>query len=241
LQWASQQSRPHDDPDLTEEELMSGSAEPRWCRLKYAVDPCLAVILLGLLAPLFALVALLIKLDDGGSVFFRQERAGLHGREFRIWKFRTMIPNAHELSGGYFPKDIQLITRVGRLLRKTSIDEIPQLLNILAGHMCFIGPRPTLPEQVVRYTLEQRRRLQVKPGITGWAQLHGRNTLPWSKRIAYDLEYIERHGARLDLEILLRTIPAVLLGTGMRMDQTSEDNIDDLAPAVANARTKETT
>jgi len=219
---------------------MSRSDEPRWCRLKYGLDRCAAGALLVILAPVFLVVAALIKLDDGGAVFFRQERAGLRGRQFRIWKFRTMIPNAHALSGGYFPKDMQLITRAGRLLRKTSLDEIPQLFNILVGHMSFIGPRPTLPDQVARYTDQQRRRLLLKPGITGWAQLHGRNNLPWSRRITYDLEYVERCGPWLDFEILVRTIPAVLLGTGMRMDQTAEDKIDDLGPAAANAHVKET-
>jgi lipopolysaccharide/colanic/teichoic acid biosynthesis glycosyltransferase len=194
-------------------------------RLKHLVDRVGAGAMLCAIGPLLGGIALAIKLDDGGEIFFRQERVGRDGRSFGIWKFRTMVPDAMERGKGYFTDD--LITPVGKLLRKTSLDELPQLLNILTGEMSFVGPRPTLRDQVDRYTDEQRRRLEVRPGVAGWAQLHGRNTLPWSERIRYDVEYVDRAGLIFDLYILLRTVPMVLTGSGVAVGQTREE-VDDL-------------
>jgi lipopolysaccharide/colanic/teichoic acid biosynthesis glycosyltransferase len=200
---------------------------PARLRAKYAVDRILAPAVMAALAPLMGAIAVAIKLDDGGKVFFRQDRVGEHGKTFRIWKFRTMVWNAWEVGQGYVPEGTNLITRVGRFLRKTSLDELPQIFNILAGEMSFVGPRPTLAEQVERYTPEQRRRLTVRPGVTGWAQVHGRNTLPWSQRIKYDLEYVEKASLLFDLQVIAQTLPMVLKGQGVRSDQT-RSQVDDL-------------
>jgi lipopolysaccharide/colanic/teichoic acid biosynthesis glycosyltransferase len=198
--------------------------------LKHRLDLLGALWVLLLVSPLWAFIAIAIKLDDGGEVFFRQERVGQDGRPFQLWKFRTMRPDAEAIGKGYFPDGLQLITRVGRFLRRTSLDELPQLINIIRGDMSFVGPRPTLREQVERYDATQRRRLEVRPGIAGWAQLHGRNTLPWSRRIEYDVEYVDRASLLFDLRILLRTVPQVLKGEGIRSDQKRED-VDDLRPS----------
>jgi lipopolysaccharide/colanic/teichoic acid biosynthesis glycosyltransferase len=203
---------------------------PGSLRLKYAVDRVVAVILLPVLAPAMAGIAIAIKLDDGGTVFFRQVRSGLNGRPFRIWKFRTMVPEAWEIGQGYVPVGTDLVTKVGGFLRSCSLDELPQIFNILRGEMSFVGPRPTLPSQVERYTARQRGRLLVKPGILGWAQLHGRHAMPWSKRIEYDLAYISRASIAFDLEIVVRSIPMVIRGSGINLNQTPED-VDDLGGA----------
>jgi len=207
--------------------MQQAPPRPRSLRLKYALDRVLAVALLPVLSPLAAAIAVAIKLDDGGPVFFRQVRVGLNGDVFRIWKFRTMVPDAWEIGEGYVPEGSDLFTRVGTWLRSSSLDEAPQVINILKGEMSFVGPRPTLPSQVERYTPEQRGRLLVKPGVLGWAQLHGRNSLPWSKRIEYDLEYVDRASLPFDLEIAVRSILMVLRGSGIRLYQTGAD-VDDL-------------
>jgi lipopolysaccharide/colanic/teichoic acid biosynthesis glycosyltransferase len=191
------------------------------------LDRFAAAILLPVVTPMMAAIAIAIRIDDGGSVFFRQTRVGLNGRLFQIWKFRTMIPDAWEIGQGYVPADVPLVTRAGGFLRATSLDEVPQVFNILMGEMSFVGPRPTLPSQVERYTSEQRRRLLVKPGILGWAQLHGRSAVPWSRRIEYDLEYVRRASLAFDLEIIVRSIPMVLRGTGVKLYE-SHDEVDDL-------------
>jgi lipopolysaccharide/colanic/teichoic acid biosynthesis glycosyltransferase len=200
---------------------------PKPLRLKYALDRIVAVILLPVVTPVMAAIAIAIKLDDGGSLFFRQTRVGLNGRLFRIWKFRTMVPDAWEIGQGYVPAGVSLVTRVGGFLRASSLDEVPQILNILKGEMSFVGPRPTLLSQVERYTPEQRGRLVVKPGILGWAQLHGRNSLPWSRRIEYDLEYVRRASLAFDLEIVARSVPMVFRRSGIKLYQTP-DEVDDL-------------
>ena len=205
-------------------------AHPRSLHLKYALDRVVAVVLLPFLAPVFAAIALAIKLDDGGPVFFRQIRAGLNAEPFLIWKFRTMVPDAWEIGHGYVPEGTELVTKVGSRLRSSSLDEIPQIINILKGEMSFVGPRPTFPSQVDRYTSRQRGRLLVKPGILGWAQLHGRNSLPWSQRIEHDLEYVRRASLTFDLEIVVRSIPMVFRGSGIKLNQTP-DEVDDLGGA----------
>ncbi len=179
-----------------------------------AADVAFAAGGLVLAAPLFGAAALAIKLEDGGPVLYRQERVGQHGRPFELLKLRTMVVDAEKVGAGYaIDEGDPRITRVGRLLRKLSADELPQLWNVLKGDMSVIGPRPTLRYQVETYTDRQRRRLEVKPGLTGWAQVHGRATLPWPERIELDVWYVEHRSPRLDLVILARTPLALLRGT----------------------------
>ena len=165
-------------------------------------------------APAVGLAALGIKLGDGGPVLYRQRRVGLHGRDFELLKLRTMAVGAEAQGAGYaVDRGDPRITRVGRVLRLLSIDELPQLWNVLRGEMSLVGPRPTLRYQVEQYDERQRRRLDVKPGITGWAQVHGRARLPWEERIELDLWYVEHRSPWLDLKILLRTPRALFGGT----------------------------
>jgi undecaprenyl phosphate N,N'-diacetylbacillosamine 1-phosphate transferase len=167
-----------------------------------------------LLFPVFLVIGLLIRLDSTGPVFFRQERAGKGGVPFRIFKFRTMYV-APDPTRGFQTVGDPRITRVGRWLRRLSLDELPQLINVVRGEMSLIGPRPALPYQIERYDSRQRRRLDVRPGITGWAQVNGRNALSWEEKIEFDVWYVDRCSPRLDLRILLRTAGAMLDQTGV--------------------------
>ena len=169
---------------------------------------------LAVASPALAVAALAIKLEDRGPVFYRQLRAGRHGTPFRVFKFRTMIVDAeHQGAGLAVNEGDSRITRTGRILRKLSLDELPQLWNVVRGEMSIIGPRPTLRYQVEQYDERQRRRLDVLPGITGWAQIHGRATLPWDERIELDVWYVDHRSPLLDLKILLRTPLALFRGT----------------------------
>jgi lipopolysaccharide/colanic/teichoic acid biosynthesis glycosyltransferase len=165
-------------------------------------------------SPLIALGALAVKLEDRGSVLYRQTRVGKDGRDFELLKLRTMVVGAEQLGAGLVVnRGDSRITRAGRLLRRTSLDELPQLWNVVRGDMSLIGPRPTLRYQVERYDERQRHRLDDNPGITGWAQIHGRASLPWAERIELDLWYVEHRSALVDLKILLRTPLALFGGT----------------------------
>ena len=166
-----------------------------------------------MLAPLLGLVWLLVRITMGPPALFRQARAGLSGREFALWKFRTM--SLARQSGGRPLSDDERLTRLGRFLRRTSIDELPQLWNILKGEMSLVGPRPLLLEYLPRYSDFQRRRLEVKPGITGWAQIHGRNALSWERKFELDVWYVDHHSFWLDLKILTITVWQVLRGCGI--------------------------
>jgi lipopolysaccharide/colanic/teichoic acid biosynthesis glycosyltransferase len=178
------------------------------------VDATIAGLGLVIGSPALALAAAAIKLDDGGPVLYRQRRVGLNGEEFELVKLRTMQVGAEHAGAGYAVNEGDpRITRVGRVLRRLSVDEIPQLWNVVRGDMSLIGPRPTLAYQVERYTPRQRRRLDVKPGITGWAQIHGRARLPWDERIELDVWYVEHRSPWLDLKILARTPGALFAGT----------------------------
>jgi len=180
--------------------------------LKRLVDILVSLIGLILLAIPFAAIALAIKLDSRGSVLFRQERVGLNGRVFKPWKFRTMVVGAVEQGLGYnVAKDDPRITRVGRFLREWGLDELPQLINVLRGEMSIVGPRPTLKYQVEQYSDFQCKRLLVKPGITGWALIHGRNLLTWEERIKYDVWYVDHRTIWLDLWVMIKTIWVVLI------------------------------
>jgi lipopolysaccharide/colanic/teichoic acid biosynthesis glycosyltransferase len=179
-----------------------------------AADVAVAGTALVVASPLLALSALAIKLEDRGPVLYRQTRVGKDGRDFELLKLRTMIVGAETQGAGYAVNEgDSRITKTGRLLRKLSLDELPQLWNVLRGDMSMIGPRPTLRYQVERYDEHQRRRLDVKPGITGWAQIHGRATLPWADRIELDVWYVEHRSAFVDLRILARTPLALFGGT----------------------------
>jgi len=165
-------------------------------------------------SPFLGLAALAAKLDDHGPVLYRQTRVGKDGVDFELLKLRTMVVGAERMGAGYaVDEGDSRITRIGRLLRRLSLDELPQLWNVIRGDMSVIGPRPTLRYQVERYDARQRRRLEIKPGITGWAQVQGRAALPWAERIELDLWYIEHRSARLDLKILAKTPLALFSGT----------------------------
>jgi lipopolysaccharide/colanic/teichoic acid biosynthesis glycosyltransferase len=200
---------------------------PMYLNTRYVADRAVACVLLVILLPLICGVAIAVVISSGKPVTFRQERVGRYGRSFELMKFRTMVRDAERLGGGYMPKSMNLITPVGRVLRKTSLDELPQLINIARGDMSLIGPRPALRDQYERYTDVQRRRVDVLPGVTGLAQVVHRNDAPWSKRIELDLEYIDRVGPLLDMQILVRTVAKVVSGSGVMEGQRAED-VDDL-------------
>jgi exopolysaccharide biosynthesis polyprenyl glycosylphosphotransferase len=194
--------------------------------LKRLIDLSVVLVLLVLLSPLWLLIVLWIRLDSSGPAIFTQTRIGLRGRPYTIYKFRTMIQNAEALMKDklakvndlekfvFQEKDDPRVTRSGRFLRKTSLDELPQLINILIGDMSLVGPRPEVPELVKLYTPEQRRRLNLLPGVTGLAQINGRSELTLGETMAYDLEYVRTWSAWLDLKILWKTIFVVFSGKG---------------------------
>ena len=177
-------------------------------------DIALAGASLVVTSPILGAAALATKLGDGGPVFYRQRRVGRDGAEFELLKLRTMEVGAEHKGAGFAVNEGDpRITPVGKLLRRLSLDELPQLWNVVRGDMSLVGPRPTLAYQVERYTPHQRRRLEVKPGITGWAQIHGRARLPWDERIELDVWYVEHRSPWLDLKILARTPLALFAGT----------------------------
>jgi len=182
--------------------------------LNRALDVAIAGVGLVVASPLLAAGAAAVKLQDGGPVLYRQTRVGKDGVDFDLLKLRTMIVGAERQGAGYaVNRGDPRITAVGRLLRRLSLDELPQLWNVVRGDMSIIGPRPTLRYQVEQYDDRQLHRLDVKPGITGWAQIHGRATLPWAERIELDLWYVRHRSWRTDLRILLRTPRALFGGT----------------------------
>ena len=179
-----------------------------------ALDCAIAGLGLAVASPFLAAAAIGIKLDDGGPVLYRQTRVGKDGQDFELLKLRTMVVGAEKIGAGYaVNRGDSRITRVGGVLRRLSIDELPQLWNVVRGEMSIIGPRPTLRYQVERYDERQLHRLDVKPGITGWAQIHGRAEIPWVERIELDLWYVRHHSPSVDLKILLRTPLALFGGT----------------------------
>jgi lipopolysaccharide/colanic/teichoic acid biosynthesis glycosyltransferase len=181
--------------------------------LNRAFNIVLAGLLLVLTSPLLLAAVVAIRLESSGRAIYRQRRIGREGEPFELWKLRTMVPGAEAMGAGiYVLEGDPRITGVGRLLRRLSLDELPNLVNVLKGDMAIVGPRPTIQEQVDRYTERQRRRLEVTPGITGWAQVNGRTSLSWPERIELDVWYVEHRSLRLDLRILART--ARLLATG---------------------------
>jgi lipopolysaccharide/colanic/teichoic acid biosynthesis glycosyltransferase len=188
--------------------------------IRRAIDIVVSAVLLLLSAPVMIAALLAIRLTSRGAAIFRQRRSGLHGVQFDMLKLRTMVDGAEHIGAGLAVNaNDSRITRVGAFLRRTSLDELPNLLNVLRGEMTLVGPRPTLPAQVAQYTARQHGRLSVKPGITGWAQVNGRASLPWSERIELDLYYIEHRSLLLDLRILARTPTLVLGGGGLYKGQ----------------------
>lgn len=199
----------------------------KYLGVRYIFDRLFAAVVLIVISPVLLVIALVVLCLSGRPILFRQQRVGRHGETFSIIKFRTMVEGAEKIGGGYSPKGENLITPIGKLLRKSSLDELPQLINIIRGEMALIGPRPSLVDQYQRYTSFQRRRLEVLPGVTGLAQVTYRNDAPWSKRIVLDVEYIDRANPILDVAILIRTLSKVLSGSGVLSDQTA-GQVDDL-------------
>lgn len=194
--------------------------------IKRILDFTIAAFLLIFLAPLFLLIIAIIKLQDGGPIFYISNRVGKWGKEFKFYKFRTMHVGADQMKENLMPyseykdsitfkmKQDPRITPFGRFLRKSSLDELPQLWNVLKGDMSLVGPRPHLPNEVSFYSIDERRRLDITPGITCIWQVSGRSQLPFNKQLQLDLEYIESQSFWLDIKILLKTIPAVIFGRG---------------------------
>ena len=184
-----------------------------------AFDILIAAAALALTAPVLALAAIAIRLESPGPVIYRHPRIGRQGEPFELWKLRTMVQHAERMGAGLYIEDRDpRITRTGRLLRRYSLDELPNLVNVLKGDLAIVGPRPTVAEQVDRYTPRQRRRLEVKPGITGWAQVNGRASLPWPQRIELDVWYVDHRSPALDLRILARTARLLVTGRGLYSD-----------------------
>lgn len=202
-------------------------------RVKRICDFIIALLALIILSPVFLIVGIAIKLESKGPVFFRQNRIGLKSRVFQIYKFRSMYVGA-EKDGVYEQKNDKRVTKVGRIIRRTSIDELPQLINMIKGDMSLIGPRPVLtyhPWPYDDYTDEQKKRFTVRPGITGWAQINGRKDVFWERRIEYDIEYVDNLSFRLDLIIFFKTIIKVL---------AMQNNVNQGETAVKQAGVTET-
>jgi lipopolysaccharide/colanic/teichoic acid biosynthesis glycosyltransferase len=177
--------------------------------------------LLVICAPLLVGAAVAIRLESRGPALYRQRRVGKGGVPFQLWKLRTMVPRAEEMGAGiYVLEGDPRITRVGAWLRRFSLDELPNLINVLQGDMAIVGPRPTIQEQVDRYSDRQLRRLDVKPGMTGWAQVNGRTSLPWPERIELDIWYVEHRSPWLDMRILAKTARLLATGHGLYSEDT---------------------
>jgi len=184
------------------------------------LDILIAAGALALASPVLLVAAVVIRLESPGPVIYRHVRVGRHGEPFELWKLRTMVEGAERMGAGlYIERGDARITRSGRFLRRFSFDELPNLVNVLRGDLSIVGPRPTVAEQVQRYTPHQRRRLEVKPGITGWAQVNGRVSLPWPERIELDVWYVDHRSVLLDLRILARTVRMLATGRGLYSEE----------------------
>src|ERR1700710_1084120 len=182
-------------------------------------DILIALLALAIFSPVLLIAAIAIKLGSRGPVVYRQRRVGLGGEEFEMLKLRTMVAGPDPVGGGTVAtRDDPRVTAAGRVLRRTSLDEVPNLVNVLRGEMAIVGPRPTIPAQVVAYTPDQRRRHEGLPGITGWAQVQGRAGIPWEERIELDAWYVDHRSAALDVQILAKTLWLVVTGKGLAPD-----------------------
>ena len=202
--------------------------------IKRAFDLTLGILLMLFLIaiPVLIVIPIVIKLTSKGPAVFTQERVGKNGRIFKIYKFRTMLIPEQRFDKEGNPLDTKhSITKVGKFLRKTSLDELMQIFNVINGTMSFIGPRPTLPYQVERYNERQRKRMDMRPGVTGWAQVNGRNNLTWGEKIEYDVEYIENFSLWFDIKVLFKTVGVVFKKEGIEF--TKDDAINAKIPAPA--------
>jgi len=212
--------------------VYQGNSIPIYLRCRYVFDFLAALVILVLAMPVMLVVSILIALD-GGSIIFRQTRLGVAGKKFEIYKFRSMIENADD----YLTVDGQVIvdrvTLVGKIIRKTSIDEMPQLINILRGEMAIIGPRPILPKMLPYMTEFEKKRFNARPGITGLAQVNGRNNAKWSERFLMDVKYIDDVGLVLDAKITTKTIKMVLTSADISYDRNAQE-VDDVTSREIN-------
>lgn len=184
-----------------------------------AFDIAVAAVALAILSPILLIAAIAIRLGSRGPVIYRQRRVGLGGRQFEMLKLRTMVQGSDPVGvGTVVTRDDPRVTGAGRLLRRTSLDEIPNLVNVLRGEMAIVGPRPTIPAQVKDYTPRQNRRHEVRPGITGWAQVQGRAGIPWEERIELDVYYVDHRSSAMDVRILLKTVWLLITGHGLAPD-----------------------
>jgi lipopolysaccharide/colanic/teichoic acid biosynthesis glycosyltransferase len=189
--------------------------------IRRALDVVFGSVALVLAAPVIGVAMLAIRLESRGHPIYRQRRIGMDGGAFDLLKLRTMVDGAEHIGAGLaINENDPRVTRIGAFLRRTSLDELPNLLNVVRGDMSLIGPRPTIPAQVAQYTERQRGRLAIRPGITGWAQVNGRASLPWRERIELDLYYVEHRSLALDARILWRTVRIVFGGSGLYKGQT---------------------
>ena len=184
-------------------------------KIKRLVDVVCSFVMIVILSPILVLLSIMIKLDSKGPVLFKQVRVTTYGRKFKIWKFRTMVNHADKLGTQVTTKGDARITRMGHLLRKVRLDELPQLFNVLKGDMSVVGPRPMLKEFVELYSPEQARRLEVKPGMTGLAQVSGRNELDYEQRFECDVWYVDHHNIWVDFKIMLKTVSVMLKREGI--------------------------
>jgi undecaprenyl phosphate N,N'-diacetylbacillosamine 1-phosphate transferase len=200
-----------------------------YLKVKRLLDLIFSLIIITLIWPFFLLIAVLIKIDSRGPVIYKQYRLGLNGKVFKIYKFRSMCVDA-EKNGVYETKRDSRVTRIGKFIRKTSIDEFPQFINILKGDMSIIGPRPSLtyhPWKLDEYTEKQKKRFDVRPGITGWAQVNGRKNVSWNERIKYDLDYVCNLSFSFDAKILFKTIIKVItMQDNINIEETVQNNND---------------
>lgn len=185
--------------------------------IKRSLDLITALFLVIILSPVMLIAAILIAVNRDGPILFKQERPGKDGKIFTVYKFRTMSTMLRDKNGNEL-SDFDRMTKIGNILRKTSVDELPQLFNIIKGEMSFIGPRPLLKEYLELYSPEQMRRHNVLPGISGWAQVNGRNTLTWDEKFAYDVYYVDHYSFKMDLKIFIKTIENVISQDGINSD-----------------------
>ena len=191
--------------------------------IKRSLDLITALFLVIILSPIMLIAAILIAVNRDGPILFKQERPGKDGKIFTVNKFRTMSTKLRDKNGNEL-SDFERMTKIGNILRKTSVDELPQLFNIIKGEMSFIGPRPLLKEYLELYSPEQMRRHEVLPGISGWAQVNGRNTLTWEEKFAYDVYYVDHYSFKMDLKIFIKTIENVVSQDGI--NSNSENTME---------------